>query len=243
MLKGAISMIFIDNKYTKWYFSIITSSKSRIPEPNLYYEKHHIIPKSLGGDNNKSNLTLLTAKEHFICHLLLVKMTAGHNQRKMSFASNMMLRGNNRYIPSGRIYQMIKEQFSKDIKLSNTGRKQTLESSIKKSLKTRGVKRKSFTEQHKENMSKCRIDIPTGRKGISISTKGKTYEEIHGIEKAKYLKDIRSKAWQGRKGFQKSGSDNPNAKCIIINGVNFNTKREACNFLNLTYYELCKITS
>lgn len=37
-------MIFIDNKYTKWYNSIISQEKNRI---NIgYVEKHHIIPES-----------------------------------------------------------------------------------------------------------------------------------------------------------------------------------------------------
>ena len=38
-----------------------------------YYEKHHIIPHSLNGSDEKKNLVLLTAKEHYLCHWLLVK--------------------------------------------------------------------------------------------------------------------------------------------------------------------------
>jgi hypothetical protein len=38
---------FLENKYTKWYFSIISNAQSR--EVSGYIEKHHIIPKSLGG--------------------------------------------------------------------------------------------------------------------------------------------------------------------------------------------------
>ena len=36
-----------------------------------YFEKHHIIPRCVGGQNEKSNYVLLTAKEHFICHMIL----------------------------------------------------------------------------------------------------------------------------------------------------------------------------
>jgi hypothetical protein len=62
-------MIFINNKYTNWYNSIINNVKNR----NItgYTEKHHIIPSSLGGDNSKENIVSLTAREHFVCHLLL----------------------------------------------------------------------------------------------------------------------------------------------------------------------------
>ena len=40
---------FIENKYCKWYFSIISSarSKERTRNNEIYYEKHHILPKSI----------------------------------------------------------------------------------------------------------------------------------------------------------------------------------------------------
>lgn len=63
-------MIFIDNKYTHWYYSIVNAAVSRAT-PTYYTEKHHIVPRSLGGNNSASNLVKLTAKEHFVCHRLL----------------------------------------------------------------------------------------------------------------------------------------------------------------------------
>lgn len=39
-----------------------------------YKERHHIIPRCQGGGNDKANLVDLTASEHYIAHLLLVKM-------------------------------------------------------------------------------------------------------------------------------------------------------------------------
>ena len=48
--------------------------KRQAIEPCGYVEKHHIVPKSLGGSNDASNLVKLTAREHFIAHLLLSKM-------------------------------------------------------------------------------------------------------------------------------------------------------------------------
>lgn len=78
--------MFLDNKYTKWYFEIINKAKSqnrkkvrRNKPVFIYYESHHIIPKSMGGIEE----VLLTAKEHFICHLLLCKMLEGKDKHKM----------------------------------------------------------------------------------------------------------------------------------------------------------------
>lgn len=67
--------MFIDNKYSSWYFAIIQKAQSEArSKGETYYESHHITPKSLGGSNGKSNLVLLTAREHLLCHWLLTKM-------------------------------------------------------------------------------------------------------------------------------------------------------------------------
>lgn len=67
--------LFQDNKYTRWYFNIVNKAISeQRSKSNSYYESHHIVPKSFGGSNKKSNLVLLTPREHFVCHMLLPKM-------------------------------------------------------------------------------------------------------------------------------------------------------------------------
>lgn len=76
----------VENKYKRWYFSIIENAHNRTLQEEVYYEQHHILPKSLGGSNDKDNLVKLTAKEHFICHLLLTRFTTGEAKSKMSFA-------------------------------------------------------------------------------------------------------------------------------------------------------------
>lgn len=79
-------MIFIDNKYTQWYYNIVNSAKVRTLPNDTYVERHHIIPKSLGGSNDSHNLVQLTAREHYICHRLLVKMLRGVGRTKMTYA-------------------------------------------------------------------------------------------------------------------------------------------------------------
>ena len=66
--------------------SIVSNAKNRTISG--YIEKHHIIPKSCGGSNKKENLVALTAKEHFICHLLLTKMTENNYRIKMRNSFN-----------------------------------------------------------------------------------------------------------------------------------------------------------
>ena len=84
----------LTNKYSKLYYEITYNAKKRSTEG--YTELHHIIPQSMGGSNDKENLVDLTAREHFICHWLLIKMTESEDRSKMLYALNGM-KAENRY--------------------------------------------------------------------------------------------------------------------------------------------------
>lgn len=58
--------------YETVYQNLITKAQNRTITG--YTERHHIIPKSIGGSNKKDNLVKLTAREHYVAHRLLVKM-------------------------------------------------------------------------------------------------------------------------------------------------------------------------
>ena len=73
--------------YSAIYTRIIERARNR--KLTGYSEKHHIVPRCLGGGNEKSNLVRLRADEHYICHLILARMHP--ENRKLVFAANMML--------------------------------------------------------------------------------------------------------------------------------------------------------
>lgn len=171
-------MIFIENKYTKWYNTIIISSKSRILPTNLYVEKHHIIPKSMGGSDSKENIAILTAREHFVCHLLLTKMTIGNNNYKMKFALSMLANtkniGEGRYTPSSRIYEYSKKSFKESMISYWTDENRKI---------------------HAEKISK----VVKGRK-LSDETKEKHRNKIWSEKALQNLKDIAIISANNRKG-------------------------------------------
>lgn len=77
--------------YQKIYDSLIVRSRNRILVG--YIERHHIIPKCMGGTNEPSNLAELTPEEHFLCHQLLLKIYRGTEwASKMAYACHMMTR-------------------------------------------------------------------------------------------------------------------------------------------------------
>lgn len=61
--------------HRKVYQQLVDYAKSRnLTKKDCYIEQHHIIPRSEGGTDDKSNLVNLTAREHYIAHLLLAKI-------------------------------------------------------------------------------------------------------------------------------------------------------------------------
>lgn len=104
--------------YQRIYNQIIERAKERILEG--YKEKHHILPKCLGGSNDKSNLVELTAREHFLCHRLLCEIYPKND--KLWYALFLMAIGKNRhsktdpYKISSRTYEFLKLNFIENIK-------------------------------------------------------------------------------------------------------------------------------
>lgn len=120
--------LFLTNKYTRCYYSIVTSAaqEKRVKAAGaIYYEKHHIIPKSIGGTNEDANLVFLTAREHYICHMLLTKMTSGASRRKMCYAfwglNNQASKYQARY-SSSKLYAYSKKIMQESLSLERAGK-------------------------------------------------------------------------------------------------------------------------
>jgi hypothetical protein len=188
----------VDNKYKVWHDNIITKAKNRTLEG--YKEIHHILPRCLGGKDKKSNLVALTAKEHFIIHILLCKFSIGIAKRKMLYAHKAM----SYYIKEGRNYKIgsrIAEKLRKELKFSpehienlrksHTGLKHTEEQKRKIGLKSKGNKHCLGKKATEETLVKLRL----ARKDIIWVVKDKKEERI----KKHLLQDYLDKGYkQGR---------------------------------------------
>lgn len=154
---------FIDNKYTRIYYAIIDNAKAINREG--YIEQHHIIPKSLGGSNNPTNLVNLTAREHFICHMLLPKMTLGKDRTRMLHAAWLMaiVREKDKKIRITALqYQTIKERRAADLRLIRG----PLHPNFGKST---GRTSEDFTPEWKAKLSAAKKGKQTWNKGITHS--------------------------------------------------------------------------
>ena len=100
--------MFISNKYYDWYQQLIAKAQAENRRKNLGYDCHHIIPRSMGGTNVKTNLVFLTHREHFLAHVLLVKCVTKPYIFKMVSA---LVRFKNK-AKSSRAYEMLRSVVS-----------------------------------------------------------------------------------------------------------------------------------
>lgn len=103
-MSAKIISTFTENKkYHSWYFAIIDRARER--KLDGYRERHHIIPRSFGGSDEKTNLVDLTFREHFICHWLLTQMTEGDVRTRALRALNYMCNGSGVWKKKGTNYR------------------------------------------------------------------------------------------------------------------------------------------
>lgn len=104
----AIILTLTENmNYDKIYTDLIKHRKMLPKIEGVYYEKHHIVPRCLGGNNKKDNLIYLTASDHFVAHLLLAKIHGG----KLWFAAQAMsFMSDKRKIKHRRSFETIRKQ-------------------------------------------------------------------------------------------------------------------------------------
>jgi hypothetical protein len=154
--------------YEKHYNLLIERARNRILEG--YSEKHHIIPRCMGGNDSKENLVRLTAEEHYVAHQLLVKMYPNHHG--LLWSANMMSGGNKRQKRNNnKSYAWLRKRFSKMISEANIGKK--------------------HTPEHKANLSKAKLGKKTAphtnetKLKMSLASKGVSKSEDHKLALSK----------------------------------------------------------
>jgi hypothetical protein len=107
--------------YLLHYNKLIERAKTRKLE--TYKEKHHIIPRCIGGTDAKENLVELTAREHFVAHQLLIKIYP--EEASLVYAARMICvdRYGNRV--SNRLYSWLKEKYSEKVSEQHKGNSYT----------------------------------------------------------------------------------------------------------------------
>lgn len=233
--------IYILNRYTNLYYRIVNRSfqEGRKRSDDQIYEEHHIIPKSCGGSNDQSNLVLLTPKEHYICHRLLVKMVKSKlHYEKMVYALWALINGNGRserYSPSGKIYQQIKEEQSiirsKRMTNDNPYQKDEIKILIKNTMIEKyGVENISQLDTIKEKKKNTLfknygVNNPLQSPEIREKIKNANIEK-YGVDHNMKSKEVREKV--KNTFLENYGVDNPSKSDLVKNKIREKIKAR-CN--------------
>ena len=203
------------NRYITRYNNIIEHYRNFFTDG--VYEKHHIIPKCMGGSDEKENIVKLPPKAHFICHYLLHK--AYPDNKSLAHAFAMMCVNNHvqHRKPSGKLYEIAK--LARKNALKNVPRSETTKQKMRKpkysnknyfgnknAKGNKGNKLPPRTEEHKENLRASLAKHNTKRKEKQLAkiekyralyvTSGlsrKEFAELHNVSYGsmkKYLRGI-----------------------------------------------------
>lgn len=145
-------------------------------------ENHHVKPTCIGGDNSFNNLVRLTCREHFIAHVLLVKIYP--NEPKLIFAVKAMCMSNQYQNRSkNRMYGWLREECT----LAQTGRKHTEESKAKmRGRKVSTASRAKMSRAKLKMSAETKAKMSSVAKGRKVSTETKA--KISASMKARHAK-------------------------------------------------------
>jgi hypothetical protein len=212
--------------YKKHYDLLIKTRRNRVLKNEIYYEKHHIIPKSLGGTNEKTNIIKLTAREHFIAHWLLWRI---YQNKEMAFAFfSMVYMRKNGVIISSRVYEESKiarrKYIEENNKIYHKNKKLSKEQINKISERLRGVGK---SIDHRKKISN------------SLKNKQKTLEHKKNLSKSLKNYDWSSYTERNQKiSLSNSGQKNGRSKVVILFNKNneiitkFTTMKDALTHVN-----------
>jgi hypothetical protein len=169
--------------YCKIYTNLIEKGRNRVLPNGVYKERHHIIPRCMGGNDNKNNLVYLTWLEHLTAHNLLVKMFP--DIPCLVYAARSMIRAKDGRILNRKEAAWIRERWSKMTSERMSGRIISDETKIKMSQakanisdKTRSKMSESAKSRIRNPLSeKTKLKISESLKGRQSGMKGKTFSE------------------------------------------------------------------
>ena len=178
--------------YQKIYIKLTSKKDRDLP----IKERHHIIPKSIGGDDSPENLVDLTPREHYLAHKLLVKITKGEDRKKMAFALwRMTVSG--RVKTNSREYESARKTFVENMSEFRTGKKfgkHSDEARKKASARSVGEKNNMFGKNH---TTESKEKISKNRSGKLVGKDNHFFGKTHSEESRKIMGEKSSKRQKG----------------------------------------------
>ena len=141
--------------YTEHYNKLIERARSRLLEG--YSERHHIVPRCIGGTDDADNIVRLTAEEHYVAHQLLVNMHPSNVS--LVYAAHMM--GGTR--TNNKSYGWLRRKFATSMSEAKRGVPQSEEHKRNAAAARTGNQNAAGAVRSKETRQKLR-DVNIGKK-------------------------------------------------------------------------------
>lgn len=196
-----LEVISHQNKYTKWHSLIIKRAIKRNIKKNNNdsIERHHILPKSLGGNPSRVNTVTLYSKEHFIIHLLLIKMLKKQEHiNKMTYALFNMKANNSLYVRenNSKMYEYFKKEWKK---LQSKRQTEYMSKKENRDRASKLLKERMSIKENRDNLSK----IFKGKKRPNLKKDILILTGDERTEKQKQASLLHSQRMKGRTPWNK----------------------------------------
>lgn len=171
------------------FITNILETRGRFSCGDEYHERHHIVPKCIGGTNNKDNLIDLFAREHFIAHELLAKENPNNASLVYGWTCMAFIKNDHQ-----ERYEITAEEY------------ETLKKIQSKLLRER--KQEPVTEETRNKMSQAQ------KKRFENPEERRKYKEMLSGENAPFYGKHHSEETKRKQSESKKGERNPNyGKC------------------------------
>lgn len=205
----------------------------------LFTHKHHILPKFMGGNDDDTNLIILSIEDHFLAHKILAEHCDNDtyisgNKMAAAYIAGRYKTYNLTKLEVGNLIREAKKEYYKNNEVWNKGKKglQFHSTESKQKISNAGKGRKAWNKGLTKDTDE-RVKKYAETSSLTIRTKGNSFK---GKKHTQESKEKMRKNWRGGvENGRFSGEKNPMARrCIDFEtGTIYGCVKEMANALNI----------
>jgi len=165
----------MNQHYLNRYYKFIESLKEQTI--NGYYERHHIVPKSLGGGDEDSNIILLTPRQHYVAHWMLWKAYKGSMTTAFHYMSGIKRYGKRL---NSKTFDLMKQENAANQKtkiISDTTREKLRQAKLGKKLSPEHIEKVRQASLGRKYSDETKRKVSESKKGIATRGAGWRHSE------------------------------------------------------------------
>jgi hypothetical protein len=165
----------MNQHYHNRYLKFIDALKNQSIDG--YSEKHHIVPRSMGGGDEPSNIIVLTLRQHYVAHWMLWKVYGGKMAVAFDYMNGIKKYG---YRLTGRTIKLLSEDVSKrrsERPVSDATKDKQRQAKLGRKLSAEHIEKVRQASIGRTYSEETKRKVSEGKKGISTRGTGWTQSE------------------------------------------------------------------